>query len=112
MIAPNITKAILFNAEKQSVEEVSYDGELDTLRVYLNCDLVDTIRLDGDHIIFVDDEGLLKESPIGWAIEYKGNEIHFVGSGLLVGDSFGMNCSVSLNRKKLKVLLLFKEVAK
>lgn len=103
MIAPNVTKAVLFNAQERLVKEVDYDGELDTLRVYLDCDLVDTIRLDRDHVVFVDDEGLLKDQEIGWIIEYKGREIRFVGSGLLVGDACGMNCSVSLDRHKLKI---------
>jgi hypothetical protein len=111
MIAPRLTKAILFDANEKTVKEVDYDGELDTLYVYLNCDLVDTIRLDQDHIIFVDDEGLLKDNPIGWAVEYGGNQIHFVGSGLLVGDACGMDCSVSLDRRKLKIACLRKEAA-
>lgn len=104
MVAININKALLFDSVNKIVKEVNYDNELDTLYVYLGCDCVDTIRLDENHIIFVDDEGLIKEGDIvGWIVEYKGNRIMFAGSGLLVGDNFGMPADIKVENKRMNI---------
>ena len=112
MIALNTNTAILFNADKKTVSFEQFDGELDTLYKFLRCDLVDTIRLDRDHIVFVDDEGLLKNFHAGWQIEYNGKKIDFVGSGLLVGDKFGETAPLSLIFSDLKIDFVRYERAK
>lgn len=104
MVALNLHKALLFDSDKKIVKEVDFDDQLDTLYVYLNCDCVDTIRLDKSHIIFVDDEGLLKPGQqCGWIVNYKGRKVVFVGSGLLVGDNFGMTKNIDIDKLELNI---------
>lgn len=106
MIMMAESTAILFDHRKQMVRPVPFDGELDTLRSLLKVEYVDTIRLDGEHVVFVDDEGLLSETKTGFEISYKGKKIKFAGSGLLTGDSYGQNASVTLNLPELEISVL------
>jgi hypothetical protein len=106
MIMMSDSTALLFDHNKQMARFVSYDGEWHTLKEMLGVDLVDTIRLDDDHILFVDDEGLINGTKIGFEIEYKGNKVRFAGSGLLTGDSYGQNAPITLNLHKLKISVL------
>lgn len=106
MIAMAGEMAVLFDHRNGTVRLVSYDGEWHTLKKLLGVSLVDTIRLDDEHIIFVDDEGLLNGTKSGFEIEHKGKKVNFVGSGLLTGDSYGQNAPVSLNLSDLKINFL------
>jgi hypothetical protein len=95
--------AIMFDHRTGDVWPVSYDGELKTLKILLSVKRVDTIRLDDNHVVFVDDEGMLKKLSTGFALHYKDKTIKFAGSGLLVGDSCGQNAPVTLNLPDLKI---------
>lgn len=106
MIATASDTAILFNHKDGTAKLVSYDGELDTLRRLLDVDLVDTIRIDREHIVFVDDEGFYKQYETGFLLTYKKREIKFVGSGLLVGDDHGNNAALNLGFGDLKIDVL------
>ena len=106
MIATAQDTAILFNHKDGTAKLVSYDGELDTLRRLLDVELFDTIRLDREHIVLVDDEGFYKQYKTGFLLTYKKREIKFVGSGLLVGDSHGSNAPLNLGFGDLKIEVL------
>ena len=106
MIATASDTAILFNHRDGTAKLVPYDGELDTLYDMLKVDMVDTIRLDRKHVIFVDDEGFHKQYKAGFLLTYKGKETKFVGSGLLVGDSHGSNAPLSLGFGDLRIDVL------
>lgn len=106
MIATADDTAILFNHKDGTAKLVPYDGELETLYSLLDVELVDTIRLDSNHVVFVDDEGLSKQYKIGFSLNYKGRKIKFVGSGLLVGDLFGQEAPLSLEFGALKIQVL------
>ena len=103
MIMPAASTALLFDHRTGTVKPVSYDGELESLRKLLDVDLVDIIRVDRSHIMFVDDEGLLVRHKMGFAVTYRGNTIQFAGSGLLTGDRNGENAPISLNFADLKI---------
>jgi len=98
--------AILFDHRTENVIPVTFDGELKTIRKLLSVKHVDTIRLDSDHIVYVDDEGLLKKLSGGFELHYNGKSIKFAGSGLLVGDSYGQPAPVTLNLPDLKIDVL------
>jgi hypothetical protein len=98
--------AILFDHKTENVTPVHYDGELKTLKILLGVKRVDTIRLDDDHVVFVDDEGLNKKLTTGFALHYNGKTIKFAGTGLLVGDNYGQNAPVTLDLPKLKIDVL------
>ena len=98
--------AIFFNHKNGTATLVSYDGELDTLRSLLDVNLVDVIRFDSRHVIFVDDEGFDKRYEAGFLITHKNRQIKFVGSGLLVGDNNGENAPLRLGHGDLKIDVL------
>ena len=106
MIATAHDTAILFNHKDGTAKLVPYDGELNTLRALLDVDLVDTIRLDREHVVFIDDEAFYKQYKTGFLLTYKKREIKFVGSGLLVGDSYGSNAPLNLGFGDLKIDVL------
>jgi hypothetical protein len=106
MIATAQDTAILFNHKDGTAKLVPFDGELDTLRRLLDVELFDTIRLDREHIVLVDDEGFYKQYKTGFLLTYKKHEIKFVGSGLLVGDNHGSNAPLNLKFGDLKIEVL------
>jgi hypothetical protein len=106
MIATAHDTALLLDHKNEIARFVPYDGELDTLRTLLDVDLVDTIRLDREHVVFVDDEGFYKQYETGFLLTYKKREVKFVGSGLLVGDDHGSNAALNLGFGDLKIDVL------
>lgn len=106
MIALANNTALLFDHKTETVRPVAYDGELHTLIRLLGVEMVDTIRLDSGHIIFVDDEGMVNQTSVGFSICFKGHFVQFAGSGLLTGDSYGQNAPISLNPSDLKIEVL------
>lgn len=83
---------------------VPYTGKFNDLKELLGVKIVDIIRFDGEHIIFVDDEGFINETPKGFRITDKtGRQIEFAGNGLLTGDNYGNNAPVKLNLADLKI---------
>jgi len=106
MIATAHDTAILFDHRTGTAKLVPFDGELETLYSLLKVDLVDTIRLDPHHIVFVDDEGYYKQYETGFLLTYKGRQVKFVGSGLLVGDAHGENAPLNIRFNDLKIDVL------
>jgi hypothetical protein len=106
MIATAHDTAILFDHRTGTAKLVPFDGELETLYSLLKVDLVDTIRLDPHHIVFVDDEGYYKQYETGFLLTYKGRQVKFVGSGLLVGDAYGENAPLNIKFNDLKIDVL------
>jgi hypothetical protein len=106
MIATAHDTALLFNHRNGDVQFVPFDGELTTLYKLLKVKMIDTIRLDRKHVIFVDDDGFYKQYKTGFQLTYKGEQIKFVGSGLLVGDSNGSSAPLDLGFDDLKIDVL------
>jgi hypothetical protein len=102
----SIEAALLFDTKQETARLVSFDGELDTLRELLGVEEVDTIRLDKQHIIFVDDEGFLKRLNTGFRIKLGKRVVEFAGNGLLVGDMYGSNAPITLNIADLDIEVL------
>jgi hypothetical protein len=102
----SIEAALLFDAKKETARLVQFDGELDTLRELLDAASVDTIRMDKQHIIIVDDESLLKQLKTGFRVKYGKKVVEFAGSGLLVGDLYGSNAPITLNVADLDIEVL------
>jgi hypothetical protein len=91
-------KAILIDSRAKTVTQVETDGSLESIYKLIGCDLVEVVgnaHLVGEDIIYVDEEGLLKNY-----FDADGNEIDaptfdvrganhqsFVGNGLIVGTS-------------------------
>jgi hypothetical protein len=106
MIAMASDTALLFDCQQETARLVQYDGELDTLRELLGVELVDTVRVDKQHIILVDDEGFLKQLKTGFRIKLGKRAVEFAGNGLLVGDLYGSNAPITLNIADLEIEVL------
>jgi hypothetical protein len=106
MIAMANTTAVLFDHTTEMIKPVTYDGTLEDLLDILKVNCIDTIRLDREHIIIVDDEGFVNRIESGFGVEYKGRRVEFAGSGLLTGDSYGSNAPITLNLADLKIDVL------
>jgi hypothetical protein len=104
MIAMANTTAVLFDHKTEMIRAVTYDGSLDDLLDILKVNCIDTIRLDDEHIIIVDDEGFVNQIESGFGVQYK--DVEFAGSGLLTGDSYGSNAPITLNLADLKIDVL------
>jgi hypothetical protein len=80
-------KAIFINSETREITYIDNAGDLGSLYLTLNCDMVqigDFNQTNGD-TLWVDEEGLLKEQKYGFV--YKTKE--FVGSGVIYGSNIG-----------------------
>lgn len=79
-------KAYLIDPEKQAITETTYDGNIETIRAALGPDVhaFDAARFNehGD-AVFVDDEGLLKNSEFFFQIE--GYPSPLAGRGFVLG---------------------------
>ena len=106
MIMLSIEAALLFDTKQKTARLVHFDGELDTLRELLRADSIDTIRLDKQHIIIVDDEGFLKQLKTGFCVKLDKRAVEFAGNGLLVGDLYGSNAPITLNIADLEIEML------
>jgi hypothetical protein len=59
-------KAILIDADEQTVTDIEFAGDLESIYKTLGCDDIDGVTVDGDilafsHTLYVDGEGLLKQ---------------------------------------------------
>ena len=102
----SIEAALLFDSQKETARLVSFDGELDTLRELLGADSIDTIRVDKQHIIIVDDQSFIKRLKTGFRVKLGKRAVEFAGSGLLVGDLYGSNAPITLNIADLEIEVL------
>jgi hypothetical protein len=102
----SIEAALLFDSKKETARLVHFDGELDTLRELLGADSIDTIRLDKQHIIIVDDQSFIKRLKTGFRVKLGKRAVGFAGNGLLVGNLYGGNAPITLNIADLEIEVL------
>jgi hypothetical protein len=110
-------KAILIDTLNKEVKEVTYtEGENSLKEVYklLHCNCITSadsyVFNPIGHTLFVDDEGLLVDEPIG-AFQIANGQV-LSGNGLIVStDDEGETQSHYLNIEKLKAIVKFRDVA-
>lgn len=79
-------RSILIETDKRSVRELEFRGTLEHAYELLDCHLIEAVYI-GDHILFVDEEGLItpKTAQKGFFI-WAGYAQPLAGRGLIVGD--------------------------
>ena len=88
-------KAFLIDPEKRTITEVDYDGHHKSIYKLIGADLFDTVRLSGSDVIFVDDEGLMKNPQHFFKLD--GLTSPLAGKGLVLGtNNRGENISPKL----------------
>ena len=78
-------KAFLIDPEKRTITEVDYDGHHKSIYKLIGADLFDTVRLSGSDVIFVDDEGLMKNPQHFFKLD--GLTSPLAGKGLVLGTN-------------------------
>lgn len=107
-------KAILIDVEKKEITEVEHDGSLDSTHALLKCDCITSAEshLFGpvSHTLFVDDEGLYREPPIG-AFQIANGQV-LSGNGLIVGAGLeGEDISHNVNIKSISQVIRFCDIS-
>ena len=101
MIRINKQTALLLRAQEGEVSPILYDGELEELRVMLDCDTVAFLLLAPGVGVFYPDE---TDSRFGFSVEHvNGSGIVFRGSGLIVGDDEGNPAPLEIDPRDLKI---------
>ena len=86
-------KAIKIDVVKKEVYEVELPESIDSLKpIYdlLECSMVEVVHVDGfpdGNIIYIDEEGLLRDEPLG-AFKIPGFNQVLSGHGLIVGTRY------------------------
>jgi len=107
-------KAVLIDVENKEVKEVEIENSLDGYYHALKCTCV-TVAMGYlfspiHHVMFVDDEGLLAEKPLG-AFSIGGSQV-FSGNGLIMGlDSEGDTICHSINISAISAEVRFRDVS-
>ena len=85
-------KAILINPEKENISVVEHDGDISCLYKLLNCKNIEAVypfapqKLGSNDIIYIDEEGLLKDSNFSFSILTDDKkELPLFGNGIVVG---------------------------
>lgn len=88
-------KAIVIDVNKKEVYETELDEGLQPIYNALECETFDCpFALPNSDTLYVDDEGLLKESRVGFHL--KGAPQDYVGNGLLLGTNYETGESVDV----------------
>jgi len=82
-------KAILIDVHSQTIKEVEIEKNASVnighIYEHLKCDCFTSVGIDENNDVFVDDEGLLKLTPLSKFFLYKGYPQPLAGNGLIVG---------------------------
>ena len=111
-----MNKAIKFNCEIQTIEEIELNGSLEDFYKHIgnNCSLME-IGLNFDHkgvrnSVIIDEEGRINNSPIGGVVI--GGRI-FVGNALIVGyDEEGESVSTSVTLEEAQKGMNYEWISK
>ena len=87
-------KAILINAVNKTVTQVDVTGDLDSFYAQIGCELIEGVYthiLQGEDVMYVDEEGLLKEDQPFFQIN--GYRQALAGNAIIIGiDEEGDSC--------------------
>lgn len=100
-------KAIFINATEKTVTEVTVKNDLHAFYEKLQCDVIQTVPLDGEQVLIVDEEGKLKKDSPGH-FRFRGSPTIIAGHALVVtdaGEDFG-DVRVSTGRVRERVEFL------
>lgn len=102
-------KAFLIDPLAKSIAAVEYNDTLEHMYQIIRCDLVDRVRLDADHLIWIDDGGMLVDDPgASGFFGIRGYPNPLCGRGLVIGDDgAGGNADVKITLLELRYMIGF-----
>jgi hypothetical protein len=86
-------KAILINANDQTIKEIEIADGLNPIYDAMGCKIFECVNLDKNNTLYIDEEGLLKSERKFWTY----NDYMFVGSALILGFEHHTGNSISTN---------------
>ena len=59
-------RAIFINAVGRKVEEVQIENKLEAFYEKIGCEMIQVLRIGGNHLAIIDEEGLLRDWKVGF----------------------------------------------
>ena len=97
-------KAILIDVKNQEVKEVEHDNTIENIYNHVDCRTFTVVKIDKFNVIFVDDEGLLKENLyFSYSALHHLRHFELAGNGLILGvDDEGNSVPTTLTVDEVK----------
>jgi len=100
-------KGIKIDVVKKEIYLVEVEQGLQGMHAQLDCEYVEMVRVDHNEALWIDEEGLLKDAPIG-AFKITIHPQVMSGHGLILGLTFdGDNCDTKLSVEQVKAMVTF-----
>jgi hypothetical protein len=104
-------RAIKIDVIAKTIEEIDIDGSLKSMYEALDVDVVASVRIARGEILWVDDNGLHRDPPLG-AFMFGVYPQALSGHGLIVGlGGIGDNCNTKLTLEEVKANVSFCDVS-
>lgn len=102
-------RAILIDPYDKSISEIEYDGTLESAYAIISCYTIQGVSIDDDHVVYVDEEGLLHEPKPFW--QWWGSPNPIAGKGLIVKiDGEGEDAAATVPLDTITKLVSFPPV--
>tara|TARA_R100000655_G_C2903666_1_gene179289 strand:- start:144 stop:566 length:423 start_codon:yes stop_codon:yes gene_type:complete len=105
-----IMKAVLINPKLRKIKEIEYSGDYQDIQKLTECSTITAIYpFDNQDTIYLDDEGLLKESNYCFTFKYDNGYVQpLMGNALVIGAKKGKNISYKTPITEIKNRIVFK----
>jgi hypothetical protein len=100
-------RGILIDPFKRTVTDVETDSSLDEIYSILDVGTITVVAFDREHVMFLDDEGLLKDKDEQAYFHLKGADQPFAGRGLIFADNYGDNRAATVSLEKVRDSVTF-----
>jgi hypothetical protein len=102
-------RAILINAENETISEVEYDGDYRSIYKLIGCETFTIVQFPDGETLYVEDNGLLFDPQ--HFFKHEGYHQPLAGNGLFLGsDDEGESIATQLSIDKLKDQISFAHV--
>lgn len=100
-------RAILIDPFTRSISEIDTDASLDEMYSILEVDLITVVRVNKDHAMILDDEGLLQPKITQEYFHVQGSDQPFAGRAMILGDDYGENRAATMTVPEVASLVTF-----
>ena len=111
MIGVNKMKAVLINPKLRKIKEIEYSGDYQDIQKLTECSTFTAVYpFDNQDTIYLDDEGLLKESNYCFTFKYDNGYVQpLMGNALVIGaNEEGESISYKTPITEIKNRIVFK----
>ena len=111
MIGVNKMKAVLINPKLRKIKEIEYSGDYQDIQKLTECSTFTAVYpFDNQDTIYLDDEGLLKESNYCFTFKYDNGYVQpLMGNALIIGaNEEGESISYKTPITEIKNRIVFK----